>query len=240
MRKKDIVEFCLQAVYPRRCPVCHDIVRPKGALVCRGCEGKVMPIREPRCRKCGKPVEKEEQEYCSDCRKHRHFFEEGAGIFPYNRLMRESLMKCKYGGRREYLDYYGEMMIRHGGKYLARWRPQAIVPIPLHKTQMRLRGFNQSLCLAQALGGHFGIPVYPQMLEKVRKTRTQKSLDEKQRRSNLRGAFSIGAQFQPLKKILLVDDVYTTGGTVDEAARCLKKAKAGEVRVLVLCIGKGF
>ena len=78
------------------------------------------------------------------------------------------------------------------------------------------------------------------MLEKVRKTRTQKSLDEKQRRSNLRGAFSIGAQFQPLKKILLVDDVYTTGGTVDEAARCLKKAKAGEVRVLVLCIGKGF
>lgn len=240
MRKKDIVEFLLQAVYPRRCPVCHDIVQPKGALICSGCAGKVSLVREPRCRKCGKPLENKEQEYCADCHSRPHFFEEAAGIFPYNRLMRESLMKCKYKGRREYLDYYGQMMVCGGGKYLARWRPQAIVPIPLHKTQMRLRGFNQSLCLAQALGGHFKIPVYPRMLEKTRKTRIQKSLGVQQRRSNLKGAFSTGPQFQPLKKILLVDDVYTTGGTVDEAARCLKEAGAGQVWVLVLCIGEGF
>ena len=234
------MEWVLSAVYPRRCPVCHDIVQPKGELACSACAGKIQPVGEPRCKKCSKPLQKEDQEYCADCSRRGHVFEEAVGILPYNKVMQESLLKCKYGGRREYLDYYGETMARAAGRYLSRWQPQALVPIPLHKSQLRLRGFNQSLCLAQALGGHFGIPVYPQMLEKVRKTRTQKSLDEKQRRSNLRGAFSIGAQFQPLKKILLVDDVYTTGGTVDEAARCLKQAGAGQICVLVLCIGKGF
>lgn len=240
MKIADAAELLLQAVYPRRCPICHDIVRPKGAQICRGCAGKVRPVREPRCKKCGKPLEKEEQEYCRDCRCRRHYFEEGAGIFPYNQVMRESLMKCKYGGRREYLDYYGQMMIRYGGKYLAYWNPQAIVPIPLYKTQMRIRGFNQSACLAHALGKQSGIPVYSHMLEKTKKTRTQKGLGEKQRRRNLQGAFSTGAQFQPFQRILLVDDVYTTGGTVDEAARCLKKAGVKAVYVLTLCVGKGF
>ncbi len=200
----------------------------------------MRPIREPRCKKCGKPLEQEEEEYCQDCRSRRHYFEQGAGIFPYNQIMRESVMKCKYGGRREYLDYYGQMMVRYGGKYLRRWKPQAVVPRPRHKTPRRPRGFNQSDCLARILGSQFGLPVYSHMLEKVRKTRTQKSLGEKERRRNLQGAFSTGPQFVPLQRVLLVDDVYTTGGTVDAAARCLKKAGVKRVYVLTLCTGKGF
>lgn len=240
MKIADIAELLLQAVYPRRCPICHDIVHPKGGRICPGCAGRVQPVGEPLCKKCGKPLEKEEQEYCQDCCRYRHFFEEGAGIFPYNRVMQESLMKCKYGGRREYLDYYGQMMVRYGEKYLKRWNPQAIVPIPLYRTNLRLRGFNQSECLARALEGKFGIPVYPHMLEKVKKTRTQKSLGQKQRRINLQGVFAPGPQFQPFQRILLVDDVYTTGATVDEGAKCLRKAGVKTVYVLTLCVGKGF
>lgn len=249
MKKKDtkrdikkcaIAELLLDVVYPRRCPICHDIVQPKGELVCCSCAGKIQPIQEPYCKKCGKPIEKEEREYCADCARREHIFEEAAGIFIYDQTMQKSLMKCKYGGRREYLDYYGQMMARHGAKFLKRWQPQAIVPIPLHKTRMCLRGFNQSAELAHALGRELGIPVQEHMLEKNRKTRPQKELEENQRRRNLLGAFSLGKDFHPLRRIVLVDDVYTTGSTVDEAAKCLKKAGAGKIYVLTLCTGKGF
>ncbi len=240
IKKEAIAQMLLDAVYPRRCPICHDIVRPRGELVCRPCAGKLRPIQEPRCKKCGKPMEKEELEYCADCSRRAHIFEEAAGIFPYDKILQASLLKCKYGGRREYLDYYGQMMVRHGGEFLKRWQPQAIAPIPLHKTRMRLRGFNQSADLAQALGRAFGIPVKEQMLEKTRKTRPQKELDESRRRHNLLGAFSLGKDFCPLQSIVLVDDVYTTGSTADEAAKCLKKAGAGNIYVLTLGTGKGF
>lgn len=240
MKKEDVLEWVLQAVYPRRCPICHDIVQPKGGLVCPSCAEKVQPVEEPRCKKCSKPLEKEEVEYCADCSRHRHIFEEAVGIFPYDKIMRASLMKCKYGGRREYLDYYGQMMAQYGRRYLMRWHPQALVPIPLHKSQMRLRGFNQSACLAHAVGKRSGIPVYGHMLEKEKKTRQQKELEMDQRRMNIKGAFSVGRDFRPLQNVVLVDDVYTTGSTVDEAAKCLKKAGVGAVYVLVLCIGKGF
>lgn len=240
IKKETIAGMLLDAIYPRRCPICHDIAWPRGELVCRSCAGKLRPIQEPRCKKCGKPIEKEELEYCTDCARREHIFEEAAGIFPYDRTMQASLMKCKYGGRREYLDYYGQMMARHGKKFLERWQPQAIVPIPLHKTRMRLRGFNQSTDLACVLGREFGIPVQEHMLEKNRKTRPQKELEENQRRRNLLGAFSLGKDFRPLQNIVLVDDVYTTGSTVDEAAKCLKKAGTQKIYVLTLCTGKGF
>lgn len=240
MRKTGIMEWVLSAVYPRRCPVCHDIVQPKGELACSACAGKIQPVGEPRCKKCSKPLQKEDQEYCADCSRRGHVFEEAVGILPYNKVMQESLLKCKYGGRREYLDYYGETMARAAGRYLSRWQPQALVPIPLHKSQLRLRGFNQSACLAHALGKKYGIPVYEHMLEKIRKTRSQKGLEHDQRKLNLKGVFSVGKDFRLLESVVLVDDVYTTGSTVDEAAGCLKKAGAGKVYVLTLCIGKGF
>ncbi len=240
MKKVELAEQVLQAIYPRRCPICHEIVQPKGALVCRSCTDKIRPVREPRCKKCGKSLEKEELEYCTDCSRHEHVFDEAAGILPYDKTMSVSLLKCKYGGRREYLDHYGQMMVRYGVTYISRWRPQALVPIPLHKSQMRRRGFNQSACLAHAMGRAFGIPVREHMLEKEKKTRQQKELDVDARRQNIKGAFSMGRDLAPLQRILLVDDVYTTGSTVDEAARCLKKAGCGAVYVLTLCIGKGF
>lgn len=240
MKTRDALEWALQAVYPRRCPVCHDIVQPKGGLICPDCKARMRPAGEPRCKKCSKPLEKEEEEYCGDCRRRSHEFREAAGIFRYDKVMGESLMKCKYGGRKEYLDYYGQALAHYGRKYLDRWNPQALAPIPLYRTRMRQRGFNQSACLARAVGDELGIPVYEHMLEKSRKTKPQKELEERLRRVNLKGAFSIGKDFRPLSSIVLVDDVYTTGSTADEAAGCLKAAGAGEIYVLTLCIGNGF
>lgn len=240
MRGMDAVKWALQAIYPRRCPVCHDIVMPAGHLICPSCKGKMRLAKEPRCKKCSKPLEKEETEYCADCAGRSHAFEEAAGIFLYDKIMRESLMKCKYGGRREYLDYYGQAMARYGWKYLKRWRPQAFAPVPLHKARQRRRGFNQSAVLARELAGSLNVPVYEHMLEKPRKTRPQKELEARQRRTNLKGAFIIGRDFQPFETVVLVDDVYTTGSTADEAARCLKEAGVGTVYVMTLCIGNGF
>ncbi len=240
MKRREVIEWALQAIYPRRCPICHDIVKPRGKLACPACRAKMRPVEEPRCKKCGKPLVKEEVEHCADCSRRSHVFEEAAGIFLYDKVMRDSLMKCKYGGRKEYLDFYSQAMAHYGEKYLRRWRPGALAPIPMHKSRMRQRGFNQSVCLAQAAGQAFGIPVYEHMLEKAKKTRPQKELEERQRRTNLKGAFTTGKEFRPLASVVLVDDVYTTGSTLDEAAKCLKRAGVEKVYALTLCIGNGF
>ena len=98
----------LDMLYPRRCPVCHDIAVPGGSRICNVCREKLKPITGPRCFRCSKPLKREEQEYCKDCRKTR-LFDQGIGIFPYGSVLQESLFKLKYGKRQEYGSFYGQI-----------------------------------------------------------------------------------------------------------------------------------
>lgn len=235
-RVLEVPEMMLNILYPRRCPVCHRILRDQKALVCPGCESAFRPITEDYCLKCGSPV-KPEEEYCRDCAGKKRSFDEGRGIFFYDQKMRRSLIRYKYYGSREYADYYAVSMYRYGHRNILRWKPDVIIPVPLHQRKLRMRGFNQSGLLAERLGTFLDIPVSEGTLRKIRGTRSQKKLDAAQRRKNLRQAFRAERRLDGLI-ILLVDDVYTTGSTVEAAAACLKEAGAEKVCFLTLCMGR--
>lgn len=230
------VKVFFNILYPRRCPVCHEILKNQDRMICERCEQELIPISEPRCFKCGKPVSAAE-EYCRDCLENRHVFDRGRGIFVYDERMRRSLVRYKYYGCREYGDFYSRAMCLYARKELALWKPDLIVPVPIHKSKERLRGFNQAAYLAEKISRFTGIPADSALVQKVRKTKSQKKLTARQRQENLRKAFRVERKLTGLK-ILIVDDVYTTGSTMDAMARCLREKGAKNVYFLTVCIGK--
>lgn len=225
----------LDIFYPRCCPVCQKILKDQRRMICPECEKKLRPIGHPRCYKCGKPIE--EGEYCKDCQKHTHIFDQGRGIFVYDGIMRRSVTRYKYYGCREYGDFYAKVMYRYAWKNLNQWKPDLIVPVPIHKSKERLRGFNQAAYLAERLGCYTGIPVDTDLVQKVVKTKSQKKLNAMQRRKNLEKAFLVTKNIRG-KDILVIDDVYTTGSTIDAMAGCLRKRGAKNIYFLTVCIGR--
>ena len=205
-------------------------------MICPECAGDLRPIQGARCYKCGKPVS-EEEEYYRDCKAAPGAFDQGRGIFLYDDRMKYSIMKYKYFGCREYSRFYGKAMYLYGRDLLALWQPQMIVPVPLYWRKQKIRGFNQAELMARELSRYTGIPVNTRLLKKNHATRSQKKLDAAGRKQNLREAFQVVGN-PAGKSILLIDDVYTTGSTMDVLARALLGKGASHVFFLTLCIGR--
>ena len=125
------------------------------------------------------------------------------------------------------------------GYYLREKKVGLIVPVPLHRKKMRIRGYNQAALLAEVLGEITGISVDEDILVSVKNTKPLKQLNDKERRRSIRGAFSVRKSVWA-KTIVLIDDIYTTGSTLDEAARVLLKAGAEKVYFLTISIGQGY
>lgn len=226
----------LDALYPARCPVCNRILPDRKLRVCPGCSGSLHPIRDDYCLKCGKPVPGSE-EYCSDCKNRKREFRQGRGVFLYNMQMKRSLLRYKYYGSREYGQYYAEEIYRYAGGQIKSWKPDILVPVPLTRRKKRSRGFNQAEDLAEKLGTLLQIPAACGLAVKIKETKSQKKLNAVERSGNLKDAFLITESVQGLK-VLIVDDVYTTGSTVEMLAKCLKENGAAEVCFITLCIGQ--
>ncbi len=224
----------LDYVYPPRCPVCGDI-SDKG--ICGSCRKDLVPIRGNYCLKCGKPIEEEQEEYCPDCKKHAHSFDEGRGVFSYQGEIRKSLYRLKYDGKKEYGRIFGEEMERYLGAWIRQRNITRIVPVPLHPSRQRERGYNQAALPARELGRLLDIPVDERLLCRAKPTSPQKTLTGEERRTNLSRAFRLTGEISPGERILLVDDIYTTGSTADAAAACLKKGGNCLIYVLVVAIG---
>ena len=232
---KRFLNMVADIFYPRCCPVCQKILADQRRMICPECEKELRPIGHPRCYKCGKPIET--GEYCRDCQKHRHVYEQGRGIFVYDGIMRRSVTRYKYYGCREYGDFYARAMYRYAQKELREWKPDLIVPVPVHRSKERQRGFNQAAYLVEKLGHYTGISTDVNIVQKVLKTKSQKKLNALQRRKNLEKAFCVTGDVRE-KNILVIDDVYTTGSTIDAMAGCLKRKGAGNVYFLTVCTGR--
>lgn len=237
MIKKDKMKNTfLDILYPRRCPVCHDIPVPGTQKICSGCRERLRPVTGPRCFKCSKPLKDPEQEYCSDCSRRTHLFDQGIGIFPYNTLLQESLFKLKYGKRQEYGVFYGELAAAYAEAQIRCWEIDYLVPIPLHRKRLEKRGYNQAELIAEALGKRVNLPVKKKLMKRKINTKPQKDLNPEERLKNIWGAFTAAERLNG-GNILLIDDIYTTGATLNQAAATLKKAGAQRVYFLVIAIG---
>ena len=227
----------LQLLFPRRCPVCDGIVQPAGEMVCVGCLPKLKLLTPPWCMRCGKKL-RDEGEYCKECSDGKHDFSRGRCLYEYDSAA-ASLYRFKYSGRREYAAFYGEQTVEYLGEFIRGVQPDAIIPIPLHRKRRAKRGYNQAELLAREIGKRMGIPVRTKLLLRVKNTTPLKQLNPKERQNNLKKAFLITGNDVKLKTILLVDDIYTTGSTMDEAARTLRRAGVENICYVALACGTG-
>lgn len=231
------LSWLLDLLYPPRCPLCQDILTERGTKICGECRGKAVPIREPKCKKCGRPLAVSEQELCQDCSVQKHFFTKGWAVFPYEKEIRQSVHRFKFQNKREYTGFYVSEMTGLYGKEIIGWKPDVIFPVPMYAGKKRRRGYNQAELLAVGIGRMLGIPVETGTLCRIRNTVPQKELSKGDREKNLRDAFRVRC-CQKGRKILLVDDIYTTGATMDAASQVLLEQGAEEIRFLVLSTGR--
>lgn len=233
-----LLDFALGILYPRRCPVCGRIA-PEGTWICPECEKTLKFVSGPVCRKCGKELEEKNQEYCLSCRRHKRSFEWGAALLNYNEVSAGSMARVKYKNKREYLDYYSREMGKRLGNKISLMNADAFVPVPVHPSRKRARGFNQAEELARRLSRQTGIPVCSGLLVRSKKTAPQKGLTPGQRLKNLEQAFRVNREEldEDIASVILVDDIYTTGSTIEACTRTLKDAGISSVYFLSVCIG---
>ncbi len=235
---KKLWSFLLGVIYPGRCPVCDDVVMPWGGMVCSACYRKLSFIKQPVCLKCGKELRKEEKEYCGDCMRRNHVFTQGRAVFPYGEIA-ESLYRFKYAGRQEYAEFYAHQAVLLLGDVIRAWKVDAILPVPIHISRFRKRGYNQATLLAKGIGKTLGIPVKDHLIRRVKKTVPMKFLGASERQINLKKAFHIRRNDVELKRVLIVDDIYTTGSTMDALAGELRLHGVEDVFFVTVAIGEG-
>lgn len=235
VRKAD--EKLLDFLYPPRCPICDKVVLPEDKI-CPECRKKIHEAAEPVCMKCGKPLSNERKEYCFNCGKKNYNFTQGRALWIYEKEVKMSVYRFKYQDRREYAKAYASEIVKKYGGWIRDKKIQAVIPIPLHRNRKRKRGYNQAEILAEEIGKILGLPVYTKFLIRVRDTKPQKMLNDAERKNNLKKAFKMAENIVQLNRVLLVDDIYTTGSTLDAAASVLKAAGVPHVYTCCISIGK--
>ena len=232
-----LMSACLGILYPQTCCFCGKINKTP---VCQSCQKKMIYVKEPRCKICGKPIRYEEKEYCEDCKKGKKFYEQGKSIWVHKDPVAWSIYQFKYHNRRIFGTFYASEMWRLYGWKIKEWKIDTIVPVPLHWKRSFSRGYNQAEILAKHLGRYSGILVQTKGIKRIRYTERQKTLGNKERKKNLEGAFVITKKWKKARNVLIIDDIYTTGNTINEIARILKQNGVEKVCFLTISIGQGF
>lgn len=237
--KRTFLGTLADILYPRRCPVCDRAVSPFGSLVCETCKNKFTYVRQPFCMKCGKELSEETKEYCSDCMRRRHLFDRGRAVYAYKSVS-DSLFRFKYKGRQEYGAYYAACTVACLGKWIAKCRPDALIPVPIHASKRRVRGYNQAEVLAREIGSLMNIPVEANLVKRTRKTVPMKDLPLAERQNNLKRAFKICRNDVKLNTVIIIDDIYTTGSTIDAVSYELRCIGVKRIYFVTLAIGNGL
>jgi ComF family protein len=228
-----VADALLSVLFAPLCAACAGpLDRPTAGPVCAGCWRSIRPLTPPLCDLCGDPLPTWRTlgvplDRCARCRRLQSALDKARAIGAYDGALRAIVHALKYDGRRSLARPLAALMRERGAAVLA--GADAVVPVPLHPSRRRQRGFNQAADLARRLG-----PTVVDALRRVRATASQAELPAARRHGNVRGAFVATPQAAALrgKIVVLVDDVSTTGATLNACARALKEAGAGEVRAL--------
>lgn len=207
--------------------------------ICARCRTHIRRVENPYCMRCGKPLAQLHTgwEYCEDCSRQKHSFTQGRAAFVYRGAMIGTMHRLKYSNRRDYAPALAREAYGMHADWIRRIQPQVIVPVPLHPARRRTRGYNQAELLAAAVSRLSGIPMDTELLARVHNTDRQRALNPQERKNNLKNAFQTSKKIVQLEKVLLIDDIYTTGSTADAAADALRRAGVQNVYLLCICIG---
>ena len=228
-----LTDAALSWVYPPRCMVCTDILPFNGPKwICDNCDGLLVPITKPVCLMCGAPAESEGAE-CALCRKRKRVYRNTA-LFVYEDVIREVIHRFKYGGCPRYALGFAELAAGSIGENYFEGTG-AFIPVPMYAKKRRRRGYNQAEEIAFALTKITGIPTVLDYLKRIRDTKPMAGLTPAERANNLQGAFAL-SKHNKIKEILIIDDIYTTGETLDVCANLLKQGGAGQIRSLTLAV----
>ncbi len=227
----------LDLVYPPLCILCREPVSDPDSL-CPACWGELHFIDGPVCAACGLPFEIDpgEDTLCGACIAHPPSFDKARAILRYDDASKKPILALKHADRLDLVPAFGRWLERSGRSLLAAC--DMVVPVPLHRMRLWKRRYNQAAELARSIARLTGLPPEPLVLERLRPTPSQGTMPSaRARRRNVRGAFAVPKERRPAvqgKRVLLVDDVLTTGATADACARALKRAGASSVFVLAL------
>ena len=222
----------LDIVLPPICHICHSFIPDAGALhICPACRDRLPVVSSPLCPLCGIPfIGTGNDHRCGACLTHPPYFDTARAPYLYEGPIRDLIHSFKYN-QRTHLRYPLALLTLDGlSRLVPDGQPQLIVPVPLHRSRLRQRGFNQAVLLGRVLSRRLSLPMLPDALVRIRPTEPQITLSATERRVNVKGAFRVNRPGRIAgTRILLLDDVMTTGSTMDECAKELKKAGAESV-----------
>lgn len=239
-----IKDISVDVLFPPVCPVCDEpvLVGTKGKT-CDRCRDKIRTVSEPVCFKCGRPIASVEAEYCDLCSEHDYHFKKNMAVFVYGDEAKRLILNLKYKGRQDLAAFFIDALMLKYKEKLEIINADAIIPIPIHKNRLKQRGYNQSALLADELSERTGIPVLESLLLRTKETTAQKQLGSMGRLLNLCDAFEVNTSVLNkiktrinLNRIILVDDIYTTGSTIESCSIVLSKCGIKEIYSLSMCI----
>ncbi len=221
-------------IFPPFCPLCENELRNNERLICEDCYSLIKTIESPFCRKCGVPLNKK-RKTCKFCKTGNFHFTKVRAFGTFTYPLSEMIHFLKYERKTLIADRLGIFL---GNLLLSTpelSQADIILPVPLHRTRIRERGYNQSLLLAKMVSSNSGKPLCLDAVFRTKPTKSQTKLDQNERRENLKDAFTVVFP-ERIKNcsIVVVDDVFTTGTTLDEIAKTLLKAGADCIYGLVL------
>jgi ComF family protein len=229
----------LKYIFPPACPLCGEVLEDRQGVACPECIRRIHFVGNPCCAQCGREIADEEAEYCDACGEKKRSYIKGFPAVEYDDEINPCMMAFKYGGKKGYADFLASLIVKRQGQAILDINPDVLVPVPVHKERLKKRGYNQAELLAKSLSRYFGIPYDSKLLIREKNTRALKTMDGKAREQNLKNAFNLVSKSVEYSRVLLVDDIYTTGATIEECTRVLHRLGLQGVYYTSVCIGKG-
>jgi len=232
----------LDLVFPPACALClAPLEMSAEGLLCPGCRDELVDCR-PACPRCGSSgLIPDPAGGCPRCNDQRLHFDAVVRLGTYDGPLRTAVLRTKRPAERGLAIALGELLVATRAGDCQSVRPEAIVPVPMHWSRRMWRGVNSPHTIAERLARHLGLPLAAHLLVRRRRTAPQASLSAARRVTNVRGAFRAGRHGDLAgARLLVVDDVMTTGATVNEAAKTLRQAGAASISVVVLARSPGL
>ena len=230
----------LPIIVPLRCPV-REAAVPFGRAICPSCYRQLPFVGSCTCYSCGKPVSDPGQEYCYDCRVFSKSFLGGCSLLIYDRMTQPAMVRFKYHNQRVLADFFSDEILRRYRSLFRSWKINAVVPVPIHRIKYKKRGYNQAALLSSRIAYGLGLSHISDLLIRKVNTLPQKQFGSQARLANLTDAFSFNKQYSgdvsSIGRLLLVDDIYTTGATMEACTRVLNRAGIKDVYICSVCTG---